>query len=104
MQTFKATIVQRNGINFVSVPATEVKIHPKFKTFVHRDPRYHDSNLKNSRYFAHWNVSEETSGATVTTGVTRKAAIENAKNKINEVGIDGMNIAIKSFITRYNLV
>lgn len=93
-------------IEIVEVPATVVDIHPKYTCFVHRDHRYYEPvgspRIHNRpHYYSEWKVSETSTGATITTGRTRKEAIENAKNKLKEVGDIGMQIAINTYLTRY---
>lgn len=90
----------------MDIPATMVDIHPKYKCFVHRDSRRYSPEIKNPHYYSHWNVSELSTGVCITSGRTRKEAIENATNKLKEVGDRGMEIAIKAYkerLTKYDL-
>jgi hypothetical protein len=107
MKTVKISIMgEYPKIEWKSMPGTYVKIHPHFVTFVHRDHRYYEPEgspaLHNNRpkYYSTWNVSEVTTGAKITTGNTRTQAIANAKAKIEQVGEEGMTIAIKNYQER----
>lgn len=113
-KTYNITIMgEFPKVEKVAVPGSDVSYISahKYLCFVHRDHRYYEpvknSNAKESHYYATWYVSEQSTGASITTGRTRTEAIANAKSKIEQVGAEGMEIAIKTYADRiksYNLI
>ncbi len=97
MKTQKIALmgIERGKLDIIEVPATIVDVGSEFTTFVHKNHKLEG-----------WAVSEQSTGNIITTGRTRRDAIDNATGKVREVGRDGMRIAVeqrRTYLTSCNV-